>query len=55
MYRIKDNTVIGGDKVVTPFGELLFERIFVTDNADIADYFKSHIGYTVTEIEAEEQ
>lgn len=49
MYIIKDNCVIGGDKVVTPFGELTFNRTFETDDPAIAAYFSNHIGYTVTQ------
>ena len=48
-YKIKDNCVIGGDKVVTPFGELTFKRVFETNDPKIADYFRNKTGYTVTE------
>ncbi len=54
-YKIKDNSVIGGDKVSTPyFGELIFERIHITDDKEIADYFRKKCRYTVTEIPDEE-
>ena len=49
-YKIKDNMVIGGDKDVTPFGNLIFERIHITNDSRIADYFRNKTGYTVTEI-----
>lgn len=52
MYKIKDNSVIGGDKVITPFGELTFERTYETDDSRIANYFRDKIGYTVTEEES---
>lgn len=52
-YTIKDNLVIGGDKVVTPFGELAFQRTFVTYDSAIANYFRNKEGYTVTETEEE--
>lgn len=55
MWKIKDENTIGGDKYVTPFGYIFFETISYTDDERIADYFRSHIGYTVTEIEAKEQ
>ena len=49
MYVIKDECVIGGDKVVTPFGELTFKRICETNDERIAEYFRNKTGYTVTE------
>lgn len=55
MWKIKDENTIGGGKCVTPFGYISFETICYTDDEKIADYFKNKIGYTVTEIEAEEQ
>lgn len=50
MWKIKDNTVVGGDKVVTPYGTLIFERVHYTDDSVIADYFKNKVGKTVTEV-----
>ena len=49
-YKITDNCVVGGDKVTTPFGSLIFERIHITNDSRIADYFRNKVGYTVTEI-----
>ncbi|MBR1372833.1 hypothetical protein IJ556_00085 [bacterium] len=49
MYIIRDNNVVGGDKVVTPFGELTFKRTFETDDSEIAAYFRNNTGFTVTE------
>ncbi len=54
MYKIKDNCVVGGDKVHSPFGDLLFERVCITDNKKIADYFASKVTFTVTEIKESE-
>lgn len=53
MFRIEDTTVIGGNKVVTPFGELSFMRIHETEDPKVADYFRDRIGFTVIEIDAE--
>lgn len=50
MWKIKDNNVIGGDKVTTPFGSLIFERIHVTEDAKIAEYFSKKHAFSVTEI-----
>lgn len=49
MFVIKDECVIGGDKVVTPFGELTFKRVYETNDERIAEYFRNKTGYTVTE------
>ena len=49
MFVIKDEGVIGGDKVCTPFGELIFKRVHETDDPKIADYFRNKTGWSVTE------
>lgn len=49
MFVIKDECVIGGDKVATPFGELTFKRVFETTNTGIAEYFRNRTGFSVTE------
>lgn len=50
MYVVKDECVIGGDKVCTPFGELTFKRVYETNDERIAEYFRNKTGYTVTEV-----
>lgn len=47
LRKIKDESVIGGDKETTPIGILLFERIHITDNPAVARYFKGKVGYSV--------
>ena len=49
MYVIKDECVIGGDKVCTPFGDLTFKRVCETNDPKIADYFRNKTGWSVTE------
>lgn len=53
MYRITNETVIGGNKVVTPFGELVFTTTYETEDAKVANYFRDRIGFTVIEVDAE--
>lgn len=54
MFKITDENVIGGNKIVTPYGSLQFETVLLTDDEKIANYFKNKIGYAVSKIEESE-
>lgn len=50
-WVITDETVIGGNKCVTPFGDICFRTIHETEDEKVADYFRKKVGYLVTEVE----
>lgn len=50
MWKITNTNTIDGDKVVTPFGYVMFETVAFTDDSKLAEYFKNHIGFKVEEV-----
>lgn len=52
-WIITDNSVIGGNKHVTPFGEIIFLTEHETEDERVANYFKDKVDYSVFEVEPE--
>ena len=50
-WIIKDESVIGGDKCVTPFGDIFFQTIHETEDERVANYFRERPNYSVREVE----